>query len=423
MHFSRILLTVGGLILAAPVLAAPAQIELSHQLDEERAARFEPLIERFNGQQKDVQIKLVRRVEGDAPKQLNLVTREEHSRFLANKAKFKPIGEVMREAKQTLDASKLAPELRFGVTDAKGQLLALPLAYSTPVLFINKAAFRKAGLNPDMPPKTWAEAQEAAGKLVDAGSRCAYTTSWPAWVHIDNLSAWDGAPVADAKGNLEFNGLVQVKHVAMMATWAKSKYFTYFGRRDEADRRFANGECGMLTSASSLVAILGENKSLDYGVSSFPYHDDVRGAPQSTLADGSSLWVGGTVKPTEAKGVAAFVNYLLSPDLQVEMTVAGGFLPMSSAARAAMGSKLLKADLLGQNVAAAQLKGKMSPSVRVSQVEQVRIIVEEELENVWSDKKPAKEALDNAVQRGNAVMQPQPVAAKAKGKSKSKSSK
>ena len=42
-----------------------------------------------------------------------------------------------------------------------------------------------------------------------------------------------------------------------------------------------------------------------------------------------------------------------------------------------------------------------------------------QLENVWSNKKPSKEALDNAVQRGNAVMQPQPVAAKAKGKSKS----
>ena len=417
MHFSRILMTVGGLILAAPVLAAPAAIELSHQLDEERAARLEPLIERFNGQQKDVQITLVRRVEGDAPKQLNLVTREEHSRFLANKAKFKPLGEVMREAKQPLDASKFAQELRFGVTDAKGQLLALPLAHSTPVLCINKAIFRKAGLNPDMPPKTWAETQEVAGKLVDAGSRCAYTTSWPSWVHIDNLSAWNGASVADANGNLEFNGLVQVKHVAMMTTWAKSKYFSYFGRRDEADRRFANGECGMLTSSSSLVAALGEKKSLDFGVSALPYHDDVRGAPQNTLADGSSLWVGGALKPAEAKGVAAFVNYLLSPDLQVEMTVAGGFLPMTSAARAAMGSKLLKADLLGLNVATAQLQGKMNPSVRVSQIEPVRIIVEEELENVWSGKKPAKEGLDNAVARGNAVMQPQPAAAKAKGKS------
>ena len=61
--------------------------------------------------------------------------------------------------------------------------------------------------------------------------------------------------------------------------------------------------------------------------------------------------------------------------------------------------------------------------VTVAQIEPVRQIVEEELETVWDNKKPAKEALDNAVQRGNAVMQPQPVAAKAKGKSKSKSSK
>ena len=37
--------------------------------------------------------------------------------------------------------------------------------------------------------------------------------------------------------------------------------------------------------------------------------------------------------------------------------------------------------------------------VRVAQIEQVRQIVEEELETVWADKKPAKEALDSAVER------------------------
>ena len=36
--------------------------------------------------------------------------------------------------------------------------------------------------------------------------------------------------------------------------------------------------------------------------------------------------------------------------------------------------------------------------------EPVRIIVEEELEAVWADKKPAKEALDTAVLRGNAIL-------------------
>ena len=183
MLLSRIFLAVSALWLAplaavaAPAPASsPVQIELSHQLDEVRAERIEPLLKTFNDQHKDVQLKLVRRAEGEAPKQINLVTREEYSRFVASKAKFKPLYEVMREAKQPLDANKLSPELVSGLVDRKGQLFALPVAFSTPVLFINKAAFRKAGLNPDKPPKTWFETQEAAGKLADSGSTCPYTT-------------------------------------------------------------------------------------------------------------------------------------------------------------------------------------------------------------------------------------------------------
>ncbi len=414
MYLSRIFMTVSALALAAPAFAAPAtgpvQIELSHQLDEERVERIEPMIERFNAQQNDVRVTLARRVEGAAPKQINLATREEYTRFMEQKTKFKPLFEIMRAAKQSLDASKLSPELRYGLADAKGQLFALPVAFSTPVLFINKEAFRKAGLNPDLPPKNWADAQEAAGKLADSGSRCPFTTSWPAWVHVDNLSAWNGAEVSDAKGKLAFNGLIQIKHVAMLATWHKSKYFSYFGRRDEADRRFASGECAMLTSSSSLYANLSENKALEVGVSALPYHADVRGAPQNTLADGGALWIAGGLKAEETKGVAKFINYVLGPEVQVEMTVAGGFLPMTPVARAAAGSKLLKADMAGLQVAYAQLQGKGSqPALRVAQIEPVRIIVEEELESVWANKKPAKEALDTAVQRGNAVMAPLPV--------------
>ena len=411
MRFSRVFVAVGSLFLAAPALAAPApavaQLELSHQLDEERAARLEPLIEHFNSQQKDVQVKLVRRVEGDAPKQLNLVTRDDYARLMASKVKFRPLHEVMREAKQPLDASKLSPELRDGLSDAKGQLVALPLAFSTPVLYVNKAAFRKAGLNPDAPPKSWFEVQETAGKLFESGSLCPFTTSWPAWVHIDNLSAWNGVDVTDAKGSLAINGLVQIKHVAMLATWYKSKYFSYFGRRDEADRRFAAGECAMLTSSSSLYPSLAEGKLVEVGVAPLPYHDDVRGAPQNTLADGASLWVASGMKAAENKGVARFVNYVLGPEVQIQMTVAGGFLPITPVARAAAGSKLLQGDVAALQVSYAQLHGKtMTPKVRVAQLERVRVIVEEDLESVWANRKPAKEALDNAVQRGNAVMQP-----------------
>ena len=429
MLYSRILMAAGGLILAAPILAVPAvtpvQLELSHRLDEVRAERLLPLIDSFNKENKDVQVTLVRRGEGDAPKQLNLVTREEYSRFVANKSKFKPLHEVMREAKEKFDASKLSPELRDGLTDAKGQLFALPVAFSTPVLYVNKALFRKAGLDPENPPKTWFEAQEAAGKLADAGNSCPFTTSWPVQVFIDNVSAWNGAEVNDAKGKLAFNGLAQVKHIAMMATWYKSKYFSYFGPKDEADNRFAKGECGMLTSSSSLFASFNENKSLDVGVAPLPYHDDVYGAPKNTLADGSSLWLASGMKPAEIKGAAKFVNYVLGPEVQIGLTLAGGYLPMTPVARAAASTKLLGADLGGLKIAYAQLQGKgVSPKVRVAQIEQVRQIVEEELETVWADKKPAKEALDSAVERGNAVMlkiaalDAANVAPKSKGKGK-----
>ena len=413
MLFPKAILVCCALAVSVPVLAAPkpvpasspVTIELSHHLDEIQAERLEPIIENFNTQHKDVVVKLVRRVEGGAPRQLNLVTRDEYSRFLANKASFKPLHQVMREARASFDIGKLAPELRDSIVDKQGRLFALPVAFSTPVLYINKEAFRKAGLDPESPPKTWADTQDAAGKLLAAGSRCAYTTSWPAWVLIDNISAWNGADVNDAKGNLAFNGLLQIKHVAMMATWYRSKYFSYFGRQDEADRRFANGECGMLTSSSSLYANLSKNSPIEVGVSTLPYHDDVRGAPQNTLADGASLWVAGGMNAVETKGVAKFISYVLGPEVQINMTLAGGFLPMTSVARTAAGSQLLKSDLDGLQVAYSQLRGAASaPAVRISQIEAVRRIVEEELESVWDNRKPAKEALDNAVQRGNAVL-------------------
>jgi sn-glycerol 3-phosphate transport system substrate-binding protein len=391
--------------LPAAALAAPTQIDLSHQLDEERAERLEKLVERFNSGQKDYQVRLVRRVQGEAPKDLNLVTREEQARFVAAKAGFRPLHQVMKEANLPFDGGKLAPELRVGLGDAQGNLFALPIGLSTPVLFINKAAFRKAGLDPDKPPKTWAEVQKAADKLFDAGSTCPYTTSWPAWVHIDNLSSWNGVEVADAKGHLNFNGLVQIKHTAMLTTWAKARFFIYFGRRDEADNRFAAGECGMLTSSSSLYGALNATRKVEAGVSTLPYHDDVPGTPQQTLAGGYSLWVGAGQKPAEYKGVAQFVSFLMEPDLQVELSAAAGFLPMTPAARAAAGSKLLQADVVGLNVAYGQLKGPGAlRALRVSEIEKVRIIAEEELEAAWSGKTPPKQALDIAVQRGNLVM-------------------
>ena len=72
---------------------------------------------------------------------------------------------------------------------------------------------------------------------------------------------------------------------------------------------------------------------------------------------------------------------------------------------------MLNENLAGLKVAYVELQGTVSsPTVRVAQDEKLRTIVEEELETVWANKKPAKEALDDAVSRGNAIMEPAQVA-------------
>lgn len=401
---------------AAPAAKAPAEpveLTLSHQLDDARSAGLQEVVDRFNGQQKAYKVVLAHRQSGAGNYHLNLALRDELNQFVSGKEPYRPLFQVITEAREKVDATRLAPELRHGVTDTKGRLLGLPIAYSTPVLFYSKSAFRRAGLDPEQPPKTWWEVQAVAGKLFKAGTTCPYTTTRPAWVHIDNLAARNNVETVGDKGEMAFNGMMQVKHVALLNSWFKSRYFHLFGAQDEADAHFASGECGMITTASDRYTAFRENKDLDVGVAPLPYYDEAYGAPRQALADGASLWVGPGHKAAEYKGVARFVAFLMAPDMQVEIARMGGYLPLTAAAQAAAKSKLLKEDMRNIEVAEAQL-GPAVPRTAlskaaaltpvVSAIRPVRQIIDEELDQVWANKKPAKLALDNAVSRANTLL-------------------
>jgi len=251
-------------------------------------------------------------------------------------------------------------------------------------------------------------------KLQDAGYACPYTTSWPVWVHVDNVSAISGVPATTDKGVLTFNGLPQVKHLAMMATWTKANYFKVFGRRNEASARFHEGECAMISTDSREYTDFRDAKGVELGVAALPYHDDVYGGRQSSLADGASLWIGAGHSPAQYKQVAKFVKFVLSPEMQIEIVRVYGGLPMTSVARAAARSKLLQDGDKTQEIAFASLKGNGSkPAVRVANIDAVRIVTDEEMEAVWADTKPAKAALDTAVSRGNALLTAKPLLKKA----------
>ena len=411
---------------AAKPAPPPAEIVFRHAMTGESAALLVDLVDRFNAESKSEKV-ILQHVSMTTDLQqlphLALLEDDADLKFFGGHPRMLPLHKVMAIAREKFDAKTFFPVLADVVDDNKGRIQALPLALSVPVLYYNKGTFRKAKLDPEKPPATWWEVQETAGKVFDVDRRCPFTSSNMAWVHLENVATQHSEPIANsergAKSGLALNHLVQVKHVALLASWHKSFYFQYFGPGREADEKFLSGECSMLTSDSSLYMRLVKQKPFDFGVAGLPHHDDVRDvAPGRVLPDGASLWALAGKKKPDYAAVGHFVAYLLRPDVQKDWVKVTGFLPMTPAALASLAEeKAVPPEILRRTAERLSDKKYVSEAKpkAVLGMGRVRAILSEELEAVWANLKPAKEALDTAVRRGNTVLQPVPASAPADG--------
>ena len=396
-----------------PVATKPVviqQIELFHRLPAERAESLNALVERFNAQSKEYQVVLAERDwRSPSAPHLLILEGEDEENFLVGKPRFKPLHALMKEAGGALQTLRPPAMMTRTPVNAKGQLLALPIGLSTPVLYLNRDALRRAGMNPETTSTaTWFDLQNVLGRLADAGHTCPYTVSEPGRVMVENLSAWHNEPVAAMRGKVlapSFNGMFQVKHVAMMASWHRARYLHVFDRSGEAEQRFTSGECAVIAAPSDSWTDFRRKGDIDVGVVRLPFYDDFPGAPQNTLADGPAMWVSAGKKPAEYKGVARFVSFWLQAENQVAWQRETGYLPLNRAGLLASRSELLGDDLENVNVAVGQLTNKPVTGDSVSQPsverQKVRRILDEELSAVWADRKAAKEALDEAVVRAS----------------------
>jgi len=424
----RGVLAILVLALACGTARAQTEIRIWHALSGSLGAALQSFVQRFNDSQKDFLVvaehkgsyedtmiaALAAQRQGAGP-HIVQVYEVGTAHMMAARGAYRPLWQVAAENQESIDAKAFLPPVAGYFSDESGRLLALPFNLSTPILFYNKTAFRKAKLDPEKPPATWYEMPKVMGELIDAGYQCVYTTVWPSWVQIENMSTWhnqDFASHGNGLGGLDarlvFNTHLMVRHVSMLSSWARSGYFTYSGRRLEGEKRFAEGECAMLTAASSSAADLRRLANFDFGVAQLPYYDDVRGAPHHSLIGGAGLWVLAGRKPAEYKGVARFLGFLARADVQAEWHQRTGYVPVTRAAYEHTRKQGFYAAHPGQEIALKQLLHNVptreSRGIRLGEFARIREILEEELEAVWDGKVPPKLALDNAAERGNALL-------------------
>lgn len=421
----KILWTLLGCSMAFPVFAQ--DISLRHDLDGKALDTLATLVLRFNDGLKGkgrVVLQDARGLENrHVLPHLALLDPDDSMEIFGTRPRFRPLHEVMRQGGQKLDAAQFYPQVVDAVDDASGRMQALPLALALPVLFTNRTAMAKAGLDPNQPITTWLDLQKVAGEIYDHGGKCPLTTVRFAWIHSENVSMQAGEPLVAKRGNAEqvlANGMVNVKHLALLASWQKSRYFHYSGPGREGNKRFLSGECAMLTGESSLFAD-AKRAGLDFGISALPHYDDVYAPrPGDVLPDGAGLWVLAGHKKDDYKLVASFVSFLLQPEVQKEWVQATSYLPMTPGAMAALRESGVPQYLIDavQKRLSVPHKGSTRPKHGPLR-DRLHEFLGEEINFVWTSGRAAKEALDNAVRRVNeaiAPMLPTPKPAKSQGK-------
>ncbi len=335
--------------------------------------------------------------------------------MMSAKGAIKPVYQVMSEAGATFDPNAYIGSVKGYYTSTNGDMLSLPFNSSTPVLWVNKDALKAAGVDPDTDLSTWQNVGEVLDKLKASGGKCPLTTAWQSWIHLENFSSYHNIPFASKDNGfagldteLTFNSPTHVKHVQTMGDWAKDGKFIYAGRRNEGGANFRAGECALFTESSAGYAGIKAEAKFDFSVKPLPYWEGAEGAPQNTIIGGASLWVMEGHEAEEYKGVAQFLNFLSSTDIQAKWHQDTGYLPITIAA----GEKT-KADGFyesnpGTDIAVTQMMTKEptanSKGLRLGSFDQIRGIIDEELEAVWSGDKTAQVALDSAVERGNKLL-------------------
>ena len=429
MHFKRLILAAAMAASAAGSAHAATDIQWWHSMSGVTNDWVNSLAKQFNESQSDYRIvptykgaydesmtaAMAAFRAGNAPDILQ-VFEVGTATMMSAKGATVPVAKLMQDAGVAFDPKSYIPAVASYYTAPNGQMLSFPFNSSTTVMFYNKDAFKKAGLNPDQPPKTWPELFAATKKLKESGNTCPMTLAWQGWVQLESFAAWhnvefathqNGLGVDGYKARLKINTPLFEKHIGNLAQAAKNGELLYRGRGSTAFPSFISGECAIVQTSSSSYGEAAQNAKFNFGIAPLPYYPEVKGAPQNTVIGGASLWAIAGKNPDHYKGVAKFFEFLSKPSVQAASHQLTGYLPITKAAFEVTDRSGFYAKHPGADVAVNQMVRKVtdkSQGVRLGNYAQIRTIEDEELEQVWAGKKTAKQALDSIVQRGDELL-------------------
>ena len=214
-----------------------------------------------------------------------------------------------------------------------GKTYSLAYTFSTPVLFYNADLFRKAGLNPDQPPQTWAEVKEASLAIrkaaeVDGFAMGVFGPTAGDWLYQGVIRSNNGEVISRDRKSVKFAEPEAVEAVEMMRDLAQSGALMNTDITG-AMEAMAGGTLGMYLQTSAIQGFLvkGAKDKFDLRATTMPKFGDKPVRPNNS---GSGLTIL-TGDPLKQRAAWELMKHLTSEYGYTIITSEIGYLPLRPA--------------------------------------------------------------------------------------------
>ncbi len=295
-----------------------------------------------------------------------------------------------------------------------GNLYCMPFNSSTAMLYYNKDIFRKAGLDPNRPPRTFQEVLEFGKQIVESGAaQGGIAFGWPAWIFeqmhaIHNqLYANNGNGRLGLATEVYFNREFGVKVLTEWQKWAQEGVLVYGGREYKANDPFLAGQFAMLVQSTSSLGGILRKAQFEVGTTFLPR---MPGYPRgNSVIGGGCLWVFKGHPPEELAAAWEFLKFTFQVDNAIRWHKGTGYFPTSNAALQVLLDERWFAEEPNHLTAFLQILSGADTlagrGVLLGNFVQIRDVVGTAIEEVLVNNADPKEALDKAAAEANRILQ------------------
>jgi len=235
------------------------------------------------------------------------------------------INEKVPADKDFLKKNYLPNVLALAQTD-DGKQIGIPYSVSVPVIYYNPEVFEKAGLDPNNPPKTWAEVKNAAKQIKEKTGITGFFMQEFAdnWAQQALIESNGGKMLKKENGKTQaaFDTPEAAEAYQLLADMVKDGSGLH-ATNEEGFQAYLSGKLGMVCTTIGKRANFEKSAKFKVMVAPFPVFD---GKPLQVPAGGNFLMV---FSKDDAKQKAAweFIKYLESPAALAKWSTGTGYLP------------------------------------------------------------------------------------------------